>query len=593
MRKTKTLNILLIFTIIISAGVIVRAIGFARMNVIFRDSVGFCIHAGNFINNPAKELKQGVQEPIHPAILAFMFKQVFPNQPIRPYGLAKYWQKILFFDGLLFTCIASLLILLITSKFRNVTTGLWATLLFVFHREAVILSINGMSELPYLTFFLLSLYLIYTSAINERKLYKILFALLAGIAIVLALLTRKEGLSLIIIALIFFILFVKRQNLSLRLLSSASIIIGFAIGIGIFYSIGGRFHSIDTFFKHCVRWKNLTHQIKQSSVSSSFIIASVRPTSLSQLILLPISGLFEIGGYLPCILFIAYWPLRKRIKAIPTGATLLILALIIHLALAIFYVLATGLFVRRYLFVSSVLMIPFAAAVICYLIDKYSVINRHYAIGNDSDIDKGSVIDSQEQAISDKKLSSQRISELTAINTRDVPDDKPTSQHLATSTLTNAYNISDNKNKHKRQLRLIALSAIIITAIMAPQGIWRYIKNDYRREFIETAQWINSNTPENSVIFVSDIRLGFYSNRRWDIFQYDPKLVRMIHKRFLTKKIPCYVICPSKAKFKKWNVLIIAILSDYKLTPMHLIPYKKHKRNIVIARIVKINKHRK
>ncbi len=499
-----------IFIIIILSAIFVRLIGFLNMNVVFRDSVGFCINAGKLMGNPKQGIKAYTQEPIHPAIIGTIFKILFPDKPItQTYGLAKYWQQILFGDGILFTCLIIIAIFTLTKTFWSVSTGLWAAMLFAFHREAVILSINGMSELPYLTFFLSALYFIYISGISSKKSMNIGYGICSGLFIILSILTRKEGLSLILIAIIFFLFFLKNKRLSHKILSLISILISCCIGAGIFYAIGGRFYWLDAFFKYCVQWQNLTQQLRHSAIGSYSLLASVRPTSISQLLSLPISGLFQIGGYIPFILFLAYLPLRKRIKSIPNGTILILLALFVHLALAIFYVFATGLFVRRYLFVSSVLMLPFAAATIHYLTEQFS-------------------------------------------------------------------------DKYEKN-RIIAITAITITVIMAPQGIWRYIKSDYHKELINTTQWLNQNSPENAMLFVRDIRLGFYSNRNWITFRDDPKFVKTLPEKYLTKNTPCYIICPNKAKFDKWNELITIVLPEYKLIIRKEIPYKKNKKKMIIA----------
>ncbi len=380
-----------------------------------------------------------------------------------------------------------------------------------------------MSELPYLFFFLAALYSIYHSGITKIKTQNIAYGLLAGILILLAILTRKEGLSLIIISVIFLLFMAKNNSLSYRTLSLMSIIIGFGIGTGFFYFIGGRFHWIDSFFKYCVKWQNIGQQLKFTSTENSQLLASIRPHSITQLIFLPISGIFQIGGYLPGALFVAYWILRKKIKSlkdeISAGWNLLLLALFIHFSLVIFYVIATGLFVRRYLFVSSVLMLPFAAIAIEHV-----------------------------------------------------------TQHLSA------------EYKHKKHHIIILSTVITITAIMAPQGIWRYIKSDYHKEFILTTNWINQNTPKNAILFVRDIRLGFYSNRKWRIFRDDPKFAKTLPEKYLLNNIPCYVICPSNAKLKKWNEQITIVLSKYKLIPVKNIPYKKHKKIMIIAKIAEKNK---
>ncbi len=352
----------ILFPIILA--IAVRCFDFNMQTIVTRDSVNFVEQTCRFLNNPKSIIIEGNQEPVHIVALAGILKFFYPNIRMKhPYQHPEIWEKVLFIDGLIFSIINIILIFMLTNLlWTNPWCGLLSATLYAVHKEICIYSIWGLCEPIYITFILLSAYLIYITIQSNTIKATITYAILAGIVSFMMTMTRKEGLLIVSAILLFLIASSKVANKKQTIIGFISSLI--VMLTSYLFLLNGRFPWYEFFWEKTIDWGRLHRWLNISDT----VLAICKPSPIC--IFTGISliyGLLIKGGYIPTPLVIGYLWSRKKLKPnLPDG--LLWLIAIAQICAFQFYLIVRGWYVGRYLVPASIVLLPFSAVFLQYLL---------------------------------------------------------------------------------------------------------------------------------------------------------------------------------------------------------------------------------
>ncbi len=349
---------LLLFFLIILA-LLIRIVCWDLSQAIYRDTIGF-IH-NSCLPDISSFFHHRYQEPIHTISIRLVHSVLFPREPISKIPNPFTWEFSAFTVGMVFTILCLWLLFKLGTYIHSVQAGLWSAFFLAIQPYAVHYSINGLSELPFLFFILLSI-LFVIKAINGDN----WLLLLAGTSAVFAFLTRKEAIVLPF-AIICYLLILKNLTFATKSKYTFLFVLGIIITGGCYAAIGGRINWFVLYLEHC---KKVIHLFAQQGYpSGKFFLASIWMTHKYQISYLALFAWIREAGFLPALLFFIFLLKRKQFT-LNIGWGLLILASLFQLSIVLAQCAITTLFVSRYLFPSTVIVFPISAAVMATLINR-------------------------------------------------------------------------------------------------------------------------------------------------------------------------------------------------------------------------------
>lgn len=422
-------RILLIFIVALA----VRLAAWNLIDSLYRDSVNFIVHAAQF---STESLRDKIQEPMHPLILKGIHRVLFPREADSKALNQSSWEFSVFVDGLLFTLICLWLLFAIGRHLHSPEAGLWAAFFLAIMPYGVEYSINGLSEFPFLALLLLSMYLVLKSQVQYGG-----WMFLAGLCSGLIVLTRKEGIVLIPVILLY--LFFRRKTQEARPLRSAVFFAVAIVGVVVtYYLIGGRLYWIDRYLE--VLWKITNRRFGLQAMGDEHYVLGLHwIENYHDYLTRPLGGWFKLSGFFPAILFVIYLVKRRSLKINP-GAGLLVGYAGAHVLMTLSHNLITKCFVTRYLFPVCIVLLPLAGIMLTEILIH---INLKYG--------------------------------------------KPATHRKAG-----------------------LITGFIFLAVLTGETI----QNGYSSrhpEILAAARWLGQNVEENTLVFTSDDRVGFYSGRPW------------------------------------------------------------------------------
>jgi hypothetical protein len=338
-----------------------RLIQWNLIDSLYRDTVNFIAVAERF---SAESLKDPVQEPMHPLMLRGIHAVLFPREVPTPAINVSSWELTVFADGIFFTLICLWLLYAVGKYLHSPATGLWAAFFLAIIPYGVEYSINGLSELPYAAFLFLSVYLILRAKEKNGE----LLTLIAGACAALLILTRKEGVILIPI-MVLYILCQRCINFSSKFKMSAFFLLGTGLLLGGYYLVGGRFYWLSDYVRLLTK---LTHQIFSQQACTGdeqSIFAIYWIGKKYEFLTLPVGGFFKLSGFIPAILFVIYL-IKHRALNVNYGINLLILYASLHFAMICVQTFLAKFLVTRYLFPVCMILFPIAGMMMVELLGR-------------------------------------------------------------------------------------------------------------------------------------------------------------------------------------------------------------------------------
>ncbi len=329
--------------------ILIRLIGWNMMDFVYRDTVNFIVHAAGF---SIDSLRDPLQEPIHPLLIAAIHRIFFPHAAeIGPLNSSS-WELSAFLNGMIFTILILWLLYEIGRFVHSPAAGLAAAFFFAVQPYGIKYGINGLSEIPYLAFILLSLYL--AMRLDMQKRWPVL---LTGLCVGVVFFIRKEGIILLpVISL--YLLGQTQIKLSRRIQLITALLTGTILTILLYLALGGKFAWLDFYFD--LYWRKIRQQVASQGITTSpFILANMWLTKSIEYFVLPFDWI-RLTGFIPGILFFVFLLRFRRIQ-INRGWSLLVLYLVFHFSMAFAIVWITKLIVARYLFPAGVVIFPLAA----------------------------------------------------------------------------------------------------------------------------------------------------------------------------------------------------------------------------------------
>jgi len=414
-----------------------RLIGWQVMPVVYGDTVGFIMHGAGA--DVSSWTEPGRQEPLHPALIRWTHNILFRGKDRAKVIDPDDWAFSAFLVGLTFTAICMWVLFALGKQLHSTTAGLWAAFFLAVQPYGIRYSTNGLSELPFMAFVLLAVYLVIRASENKRWILTV-----GGVCTFLAFLVRKEAIVLPAAVILYFLL--QRDNRFVRRMAALSLfVLGTACGAGLYLLIGGRFDWCLAPLEF-LNWERVTEKIFTAGGTEGFVPASLPISKPYELFIPPLWSWVKMSGFLPAILFVGFLFRRGRVK-LNRGWSLVGWFLVGHLALCFALLSGTGLFVSRYLFPASVIVFPISAAAMVEVI-------KHLSVKYDR--------------------------------------------------------LVDNPFAH-------IIPAVALTVVLVPQAYQWYLLG-HRSEVRLAADWLRANTSRDAVIFTTDSRVGFYSQREWKLF---------------------------------------------------------------------------
>jgi 4-amino-4-deoxy-L-arabinose transferase-like glycosyltransferase len=313
---------------------------------------------------------------MHPLMLRGIHAVLFPREIPMPAINVSSWELTVFADGIFFTLICLWLLYAIGKYLHSPAAGLWAAFFLAILPYGVEYSINGLSELPYAAFLLLSVYLVLRAKEKKER----LLMLLAGVSVSILILTRKEGIILIPI-MVLYILCRRSIVFKQKFKISAFFLIGTGLLLGSYYLIGGRFYWFSDYVRLLAK---LTHQIFSQQAYTGeerSIFALYWIGKKYEFLTLPVGGFFKLSGFIPAILFVTYLFKQRRLN-VNSGINLLILYASLHFAMICAQTILAKFLVTRYLFPVCMILFPIAGIMMVELLGRINLksgksINHH------------------------------------------------------------------------------------------------------------------------------------------------------------------------------------------------------------------------
>ena len=205
--------------------------------IVTRDAVEFIQWAQTSRTDINQLLTSNVQEPLYPLLLSLSatVPQIMGIDPIR------CWEYAGVTLGIIGTLVILAAVYLIGKHLFNEKVGLLAAFFAALIPKLIAISASGMSEPVFLAFLSISTASMLV-ACRGSKLARVLMPLAAGMLAVASFLTRKEGLILLPLYVIFLMLPVLKMAWRKRLLVGALLLVGVAVSLWGYAGTGGKVH---------------------------------------------------------------------------------------------------------------------------------------------------------------------------------------------------------------------------------------------------------------------------------------------------------------------------------------------------------------